>query len=80
MFPVTEELASALRPVVPAGTPEPALWALARALRRVLLGALLDRDLTKQELRTQLWALVDGYTDPAHASARRPRLVTTAAQ
>lgn len=80
LFPVMEELVAALRPVVPAGTPEPPLWALARALRRVLLGALLDRDLTKQELRTQLWALIDGYTDPAHAPARRPRLVTTAAQ
>lgn len=80
LFPVMGELVAALLPVVPAGTPEPALWALARALRRVLLGALLDRDLTKQELRTQLWALVDGYTDPAHAPARRPRLVTTPAQ
>jgi hypothetical protein len=80
MFPVMEELVAALRPVVPAGTPEPALWALARALRCVLLGALVDRDLTKQELRTQLWALINGYTDPAHAPAGRPRLVTTAAQ
>jgi AcrR family transcriptional regulator len=80
LFPVMEELVAALGPVVPAGTPEPALWALARALRRGLLGALLDRDLTKQELRTQLWALVDGYTDPAHAPVGRPRLVTTAAQ
>ena len=78
MFPVMEELVGALRPVVPAGMPEPSLWALARALRRVLLGALLDRELTKQELRTQLWALIEGHADPAHGSA--PQLMTTASE
>lgn len=54
------ELAETLR-LVDAGVPEEDLEALARALRRVALGALVDRHADLDETREQMRALIGGY-------------------
>ena len=54
------ELAETLR-FVGAGVPEEDLEALARALRRVVLGALVDRQADFGETREQMRALIEGY-------------------
>jgi AcrR family transcriptional regulator len=54
------ELVETLR-LVDAGVPEENLEALARALRRVVLGALVDRNADLGETREQMRALIGGY-------------------
>ncbi len=54
------ELVEALR-LVDAGVREEELEALARALRRVALGALVDRHADLEETREQMRALIGGY-------------------
>lgn len=54
------ELVETLR-LVDAGVPEEDLEALARALRRVVLGALVDRQADLDETREQMRALIGGY-------------------
>lgn len=54
------ELAETLRSVAP-GLPDEALAALGRAIRRVTLGTLVDRNATPAELRDQVRILIDGY-------------------
>ncbi len=54
------ELVETLR-LVDAGVPEEDLEALARALRRVALGALVDRHAELGETREQMRALIGGY-------------------
>ena len=54
------ELVDTLR-LVDAGVPEEDLEALARALRRVALGALVDRHADLDETREQMRALIGGY-------------------
>ena len=55
-----EELAESLRQVAH-GVPERDLEKLARAIRRVALGALVDRQADPEETREQLRALIEGY-------------------
>jgi hypothetical protein len=54
------ELVETLR-LVDGGIPEEDLEALARALRRVALGALVDRHADLGETREQMRALIGGY-------------------
>jgi AcrR family transcriptional regulator len=54
------ELVETLR-LVDAGIPEEDLEALARALRRVVLGALVDRHADLGETREQMRMLIEGY-------------------
>jgi AcrR family transcriptional regulator len=54
------ELVETLR-LVDAGIPEEDLEALARALRRVVLGALVDRHADLDETREQMRVLIGGY-------------------
>ena len=54
------ELVETLR-LVDAGVPGEELEALARALRRVALGALVDRHADLDETRAQMRALIGGY-------------------
>ena len=54
------ELIESLRLVIP-NVPEKDLEALARALRRVILGTLIDRHANLDETREQLRALIEGY-------------------
>jgi AcrR family transcriptional regulator len=54
------ELVETLR-LVDAGIPEEDLEALARALRRVVLGALVDRHAALDETREQMRVLIGGY-------------------
>lgn len=66
------ELVESLRQVVP-GVPERNLEALARALRRVVLGALVDRHADLGETREQLRLLVEGYAvKHVREESRRP--------
>jgi hypothetical protein len=55
-----EELAQSLRRVAP-DVPKRDLEKLARAIRRVALGALVDRRADLQETREQLRKLIEGY-------------------
>jgi AcrR family transcriptional regulator len=55
-----EELAENLQQVTP-GVPERDLEKLARAIRRVALGALVDRHADLEETREQLRTLIEGY-------------------
>ena len=55
-----EELSESLRRVAP-GVPERDLEKLARALRRAVLGALVDRHANSEETREQLRVLIEGY-------------------
>jgi AcrR family transcriptional regulator len=55
-----KELTESLRLVVP-GVPKRNLGMLARAIRRVGLGALVDRQATLDETREQIRALIEGY-------------------
>lgn len=54
------ELVETLR-LVDAGVPEKDLEALARALRRIVLGTLVDRHADLDETREQMRALIEGY-------------------
>ena len=54
------ELTQSLRRVAP-GVPDRDLEKLARAIRRVALGALVDRHADPEETREQLRALIEGY-------------------
>lgn len=46
---------------------------LARGIRRTLLGALLDRSATREELREELWALIDAARqNSAHLAGAIP--------
>ena len=54
------ELVETLR-LVDAGVPKKDLEALARALRRIVLGALVDRHADLDETREQMRALIEGY-------------------
>lgn len=60
------ELVESLRQVAP-GVPPADLEALARALRRVVLGALVDRRADPAETRAQLRALIVAYAGAAQA-------------
>ncbi|MDQ4062312.1 MAG: TetR/AcrR family transcriptional regulator [Actinomycetota bacterium] len=55
------ELVETLRLVVP-GIPEPNLEALARVIRRAILGTLVDRHADLDETREQLRTLIEAYT------------------
>jgi AcrR family transcriptional regulator len=59
------ELVESLCQVVPY-VPERDLQALARAIRRVALGALIDRNAVLDETREQLRALIEGHALGAH--------------
>ncbi|MDQ4127483.1 MAG: TetR family transcriptional regulator [Actinomycetota bacterium] len=69
------ELTETLR-LVDAGVPERELEALARALRRIVLGALVDRHADLDETREQMRPLIKGYAISRRGEElARPRAV-----
>jgi hypothetical protein len=61
MLANTGELAETLRALAPELT-DAELTALSRAIRRVGIGVMFDREFDGAELRAQLRALIAGYT------------------
>jgi AcrR family transcriptional regulator len=67
-----EELAESLRQVAP-GVPERDLEKLARAIRRIALGALVDRHTDLGETREQLCMVIEGYALSRRGGEALPR-------